>query len=32
MTAPTAIPAEASASARGGIESARVGVGHAGLP
>ena len=32
MTAPTAIPAEASASARGRIESARVGVGHAGLP
>lgn len=32
MTAPTEIPAEASASARGRIESARVGVGHAGLP
>jgi sugar lactone lactonase YvrE len=32
MTAPTAIPAEAVASARGRIESARVGVGHAGLP
>ena len=32
MTAPTAIPAEASVSARGRIESARVGVGHAGLP
>jgi sugar lactone lactonase YvrE len=32
MTAPTAMPAEASASARGRIESARVGVGHAGLP
>jgi len=32
VTAPTAIPAEASASARGRIESARVGVGHAGLP
>jgi sugar lactone lactonase YvrE len=32
MTGPTAIPAEASASAGGRIESARVGVGHAGLP
>ena len=32
MTAPTPMPAEASASARGRIESARVGVGHAGLP
>jgi sugar lactone lactonase YvrE len=32
MTAPTVIPAEASASARARIESARVGVGHAGLP
>jgi sugar lactone lactonase YvrE len=32
MTALTAIPAEASASPRGRIESARVGVGHAGLP
>jgi sugar lactone lactonase YvrE len=32
VTAPTAIPAEASASALGRIESARVGVGHAGLP
>jgi sugar lactone lactonase YvrE len=32
MTAPTAIPAEASASPRGRIESVRVGVGHAGLP
>jgi sugar lactone lactonase YvrE len=32
MTAPTAIPAEALASARERIESARVGAGHAGLP
>ena len=32
MTAPTSMPAEASASARGRIESVRVGVGHAGLP
>jgi sugar lactone lactonase YvrE len=32
MTAPTAVPAEASASARGRIESARVGAGHASLP
>lgn len=32
VTAPTPMPAEASASARGRIESARVGVGHAGLP
>jgi sugar lactone lactonase YvrE len=32
MTALTAIPAQASASPRGRIESARVGVGHAGLP
>jgi sugar lactone lactonase YvrE len=32
MTAPTVIPEEASESARGRIESARVGVGHAGLP
>jgi sugar lactone lactonase YvrE len=32
VTAPTAVPAEASASAGGRIESARVDVGHAGLP
>jgi sugar lactone lactonase YvrE len=32
VTAPTEIPAEASASARGRIESARVSVAHAGLP
>ena len=32
MTVPTSMPAEASASARGRIESVRVGVGHAGLP
>ena len=32
MTAHTAIQEEASAAARGRIESARVGVGNAGLP
>ena len=31
MTAPGSIPAQASASPRGRIESARVSVGHAGL-
>jgi sugar lactone lactonase YvrE len=32
MTAPASTPAEASVSARGRIESARVGIAHAGLP
>jgi sugar lactone lactonase YvrE len=32
MTAPGSVPAQASVSPRGRIESARVGVGHAGLP
>jgi sugar lactone lactonase YvrE len=32
MTAPSALPAEATASRRARIESVRVGVGHAGLP